>query len=126
MMGSRRFFGYLQETMGIHERQLQESDAVLICVARGHEGDWEAFCLDFDLAVQGDSLMDVRTRLEDAIGDYVQAALAEDEPARTQLLNRRAPFSVRFYWALRFFIATIFGRNRDSDSTVGFPVSCHA
>lgn len=112
--------------MGIQEKISANHEAVLVCVAHGHGQDWEAFCLDFDLAVQGHSLADVRDRLEDAITDYVQAAMAEAEPARSQLLNRRAPFLLRLQWALRFFVATISGRNRSSDSTVGFPVTCHA
>jgi len=111
--------------MGLHDNNL-DLPAVLICVARGHQQDWEAFCLDFDLAVQGVSLQDVRSRLEDAIADYVQAATAEKEPARSQLLSRRAPFFVRLHWSTRFFLATLFGRNPDRDSTVGFPVSCPA
>ncbi len=101
-------------------------EPVLICVAHGHEGAWEALCLDFDLAVQGRSLSEVRNSLENAINDYVDAARAEAEPARSKLLNRRAPFAVRFMWAIRFFTRTIFGQNSASDSTVGFPVSCHA
>lgn len=63
----------------------------LVCVAHGHRGDWEAFCLDFDLAVQGISLEDVRSRLEEVLADYVHAASEEAEPARSRLLNRRAP-----------------------------------
>jgi hypothetical protein len=112
--------------MGIHERPSVAEDAVLVCVAHGHNGIWEAFCLDFDLAVQGVSLGDVRERLEHAVVDYVSAASAEAEPARSQLLSRRAPFFVRLSWAARFFFGTIFGRSRDSGSAVGFPISCHA
>jgi hypothetical protein len=111
--------------MNMHNN-IKGDEAVLVCVANGHAQEWEAFCLDFDLAVQGTSLIDVRSRLEDAIEDYVKAALVEAEPARSQLLNRRAPFLVRLKWALRFFTETISGRSRDSDSTVGFPVTCHA
>ncbi|HEV2563199.1 MAG TPA: hypothetical protein VGT78_13755 [Rhizomicrobium sp.] len=112
--------------MGIQEKNLIADEVVLVCVARGHAQDWEAFCLDFDLAVQGVSLEDVRDRLEDAIEDYVHAAMSEAEPTRSQLMGRRAPFFVRLQWALRFFIGTISGRNLNSDSTVGFPVTCHA
>ncbi len=112
--------------MGIQEKISASNEAVLVCVAHGHGQDWEAFCLDFDLAVQGQSLADVRDRLEDAIDDYVQAAMAETDPARTQLLSRRAPFLLRLRWALRFFIATVSGRSGSNDSTVGFPVTCHA
>jgi hypothetical protein len=112
--------------MGFQEPNLDTGSPVLVCVARGHERIWEAFCLDFDLAVQGHSLEEVRDTLELAIKDYVDTANAENEPTRSQLLNRRAPFFVRLGWAFRFFTRTISGRNRDSDSTVGFPVSCHA
>ncbi|MBV9549794.1 MAG: hypothetical protein JO256_09000 [Alphaproteobacteria bacterium] len=111
--------------MGIQEN-LRQTDAVLVCVARGHAGHWQALCLDFDLAVQGISLPEVKDRLEQAITDYVAAALQEKEPARSQLLGRRAPFWVRLVWAFRFFMGTTFGKNRTSDSTVGFPVLCHA
>ncbi len=108
------------------EREQGMDSRPLVCVAHGHRGEWEAFCLDFDLAVQGSSLEDVRSRLEDAVADYVHAAMEEAEPARSRFLNRRAPFVVRLQWGIRFFIATIFGENRNRDSTVGFPVSCPA
>jgi hypothetical protein len=112
--------------MGVETNRQTASNAVLLCVAHGHGQSWEAFCLDFDLAVQGQSLPEVRGRIEDAISDYVHAASGESEPARSQLLNRRAPFFVRFQWAVRFFVRTLSGRNPDGDSTVGFPVSCPA
>ena len=112
--------------MGVEPNVKALRSAVLLCIARGHAQAWEAFCLDFDLAVQGQSLGEVRGKLEDAIADYVHAAWAESEPARSQLLGRRAPFFVRLRWAFRFFVRTISGRNLDSDSTVGFPVSCPA
>ncbi|MEI9888649.1 MAG: hypothetical protein WDN08_19550 [Rhizomicrobium sp.] len=112
--------------MNMQSKTPAADDTVLVCMARGHAGLWEAFCLDYDIAVQGISLPDVKDRIEKAIGDYVAAALVEPEPARSQLLGRRAPFFVRLGWALRFFVGTTFGRNRNSDSTVGFPITCHA
>src|SRR6266581_1964140 len=108
--------------MGLHERNLN-AVPILVCVARGRDESWEAFCLDFDLAVQGNSLEEVRGRLEDAIVDYVHGAKLEGEPARSRLLSRRAPFLVRLRWAIRFFVGTVFGRTSDSRATVGFPVS---
>ncbi len=110
----------------MHDTNLASQNAILVCVAHGHQGRWEALCLDYDLAVQGISLPEVREKLELALQDYVSAAEAEAEPARSQLLNRRAPFFVRLAWGFRFLLAAIFGRNRGGDSTVGFPVSCHA
>jgi len=51
--------------MGLHERNLN-AVRYLSAFARGRDESWEAFCLDFDLAVQGNSLEEVRG-LEDAI-----------------------------------------------------------
>lgn len=120
------FHGSWFRSMGMHDRAVVDRNAVVMCVARGHAGHWEAFCPDFDLGVQGISLIEVREKLQHAINDYVAAASAESEPARSQLLNRRAPLLVRARWGLRFLTGIIFGRNRDRDSTVGFPVTCHA
>jgi predicted RNase H-like HicB family nuclease len=99
---------------------------LLFCVAQGREGDWEAFCLDFDLAVQASSFDDARSRLEQAIMGYVESAMKEDEPARSSLLSRRAPLWVRLKWGLRFLRASLSGRNRDSASPAGFSVPCPA
>lgn len=112
--------------MRMEKRERQDGTTVLVCVAHGQGQAWEAFCLDFDLAVQGTSLAEVRSGLEDAIGDYVAAAETEAEPARSQLLDRRTPFFVRAGWGLRFFWTAIAGRNNSSDAVVGFPVSCPA
>jgi hypothetical protein len=98
--------------------------ATLFCVARGHQGEWEAFCLDLDLAVQGRSFDEVKDQLERVVAGYVDSALAEPEPARSQLLHRRAPFSVRLRWGLRFLIAALFSGRATADATMGFPVSC--
>jgi hypothetical protein len=98
----------------------------LFCVARGRNGAWEAFCLDLDLAVQGNSFDDVKNQIERAVVGYVESALMEAEPTRSQLLNRRAPFFVRLTWGVRFFLAAVLRRSREHDATVGFPVSCPA
>jgi hypothetical protein len=79
----------------------------VLCVASGHGSQWEAFCLDFDLAVQGQSLQEVRGLLREAI-DYVQAADAEPEPNRSRLLARKAPLLVRLMWAWRIFLKKLF------------------
>jgi predicted RNase H-like HicB family nuclease len=99
----------------------------LVCIATGHGDEWEAFCLDFDLAVQGRSFEEVKRDLRQAIEMYVEAALAEPEPARSQLLSREAPFFVRLMWACRLFIVIISRRaNRDTAFPIEFPVTCPA
>jgi len=80
----------------------------LICIATGHGDQWEAFCLDFDLAVQGKSYDEVRRFLDKAVHMYVERASVEPDPARSQLLNRKAPLSVRLMWAWRLFWSTLY------------------
>ncbi len=102
------------------------------CIARGAGDQWEAVCLDFDLAVQGRSLDEVTRVLREMIVSYIDDACAQPEPVRTQMLCRRTPFSVRLSWAARMFFATLCGRRLDKrdrnkrEATIGFPVECRA
>ena len=77
----------------------------ILCYAEGGNGEWEALCLNFDLAVQGASLEDVRHDLEEAIRlylDYVSNLPAEE---RAQFLNRRAPLG---HW-LKYALISVLG-----------------
>ena len=67
----------------------------LHCYAEGRDGDWEAICLDLDIAVQGSSFEEVSMSLREAIALYLDAV--EDLPPeeRAKLLHRRAPVGVR-------------------------------
>jgi predicted RNase H-like HicB family nuclease len=107
--------------------QMSEKQSI-VCVATGRADQWEAFCLDFDIAVQGRSFDEVRLSLSRAIDMYVDAALAEPEPIRSRLLERTAPFLVRLLWASRVFWSTLSVRatRRDSNpATVEF-IACPA
>ena len=66
-----------------------------LCVARWRRDQWEAFCLDFDIAVQGQSFDEVRVLLSEAVATYLQDAEAEGEPTRTTLLRRSVPSRFR-------------------------------
>ena len=94
----------------------------LYCIASGRGDQWEAFCLDLDLAVQGRSFEEVHRFLAKAIHMYVERAMEEPEPTRSQLLNRKAPFLVRLSWGLRLFRSVI----SDKTDPIGFPIACHA
>jgi hypothetical protein len=113
-------------------RQLQGGEEMgrksvyLLCVAHGGGQEWEAFSLDFDLAVQGNSFEEVKGSLETAIRNYVEAAMAQPEPARTQLLNRRVPLRTKLLWWWRIARWAFFDRRPTKESTVGFPVPCPA
>jgi predicted RNase H-like HicB family nuclease len=71
----------------------------LHCYAEGRDGDWEAICLDLDIAVQGHSFEDVSTSLREAISLYLETVADLEPKERQALLNRSAPLKVR----LRFF-----------------------
>lgn len=79
----------------------------LKCLAEQKEHYWQAFCLDLNLAVQGDSFDEVKTKLEHIIKSYVYDALVgEDKEFISQLIPRRAPASI---W-LKYYKAVLMHR----------------
>lgn len=80
------------------------------CYAWGVPGDWEALCVDFDLAAQGKSLEEVRRELGDAIETYLEYIDEMPENERTRFLNRKAPLGLRLRLA---FLCRVFAL-RDS------------
>ena len=77
---------------------------VLRCYAEGRNGEWEAICLDLDIAVQEKSFEDVFHALNEAIALYLETVSALPESEHAHLLNRPAPLSLRlkfFFYALR-------------------------
>ena len=68
---------------------------ILTCYATGQDREWEAICVDLDIAVQGDSFSDVYTRLNEAIADYVYSVVAESPAQVKRLMSRAAPWRVR-------------------------------
>jgi hypothetical protein len=84
------------ETRSMSTRQL-----VLRCYAEKKQEHWQAFCLEFDLAVQAESFQEAKSKLEAQIVDYVTDALVgEDKEYADQLLSRRAPLRhwAKWYW----------------------------
>ena len=73
---------------------------VVRCLAERKDGYWQAFSLEFGLAVQGETLADVKHRLESMIESYVYDALVgEDREHAMQLLTRKATLKVFLkYW----------------------------
>lgn len=98
----------------------------VLCVAKGLPGDWEAMCLDLDIAVQGESFEDVRERLHAAIEGYVEDASREDKETARRLLSRRAPFSVRAKWAVGQFFHQLRHGSGDRELRATFDMPCPA
>ena len=81
---------------------MNPKELIVKCYAEQESGCWVAVCLDFNLASQGDSFGEVKSKLEAQIYDYIYDALAgEDKPYSAQLLSRRAPLS---FWLKYYFI----------------------
>jgi predicted RNase H-like HicB family nuclease len=85
----------------------------LRCYAEGRDGDWEAICLDLDIAVQGSSFQEVFTSLQNAISLYLESVVDLPSDERRVLLNRPAPFPVRVKF-LTHALRTVF-TNSDGD-----------
>jgi predicted RNase H-like HicB family nuclease len=67
----------------------------LHCYADGRDGDWEAVCLDLDIAVQGRSFEEVFGSLQEAIALYLKAVADLPADQRPALLRRPVPLMVR-------------------------------
>jgi hypothetical protein len=102
----------------------------LLCIVHGQGSDWEAICLDLDIAVTAGSIREAKETLRAAIRDYIVAAMQEDEPNRSALLARRAPLSVRLGWAFKIacaaMVGAIRGANTNDEETGQFVVPCRA
>ena len=88
---------------------MKSTDLLLRCIAEEKDGYWQAFCLDLNLAAQGDSLEDVKIRLESMICSYVMdATVGDDRKYAAELLNRPAP--LRFW--LRYYAYSLMSHTR--------------
>jgi len=77
------------------------TDLILRCYGEQKGDVWQAFCLDLNLAVQGASPQEVRTKLHQQISSYLYDALeGEDRMYADQLLSRKAPlgFWLKYYY----------------------------
>jgi hypothetical protein len=83
----------------------------LHCFAEGRDGDWEAVCLDLDIAVQGRSFEEVFGSLQKAISLYLESVADLPSDQRPALLRRPVPFMVR----LKFLAHAARGLFADSD-----------
>lgn len=61
---------------------------------------WQAFCIDLDLAAQGDSLQEVQKKIVLMAVSYVVDAFGQDREHADVLLSRKAPLRnrLRYQW----------------------------
>ncbi len=101
----------------------------LTCFARGRPGEWEAICLDYDIAVQGRTFEEVEQLLGMSIDDYVESARQEPPDVRDRLLRRAVPTRVRLSYILGFVWHNLASRRRRDDGDRlehSFQMSCPA
>jgi hypothetical protein len=68
---------------------------VVRCIAEKKGDQWQAFSLEFGLAVQGDTLPQVKHKLDLMLRSYVfDALLGEDRAHAAALMSRKATFGV--------------------------------
>lgn len=70
---------------------MKPKDLLLRCYANKEGDQWQAFCIDLCLAAQGDSLSEVKDKINIMVYEYVTEALEEDREYADQLLQRKAP-----------------------------------
>ncbi|MCW0235312.1 MAG: hypothetical protein OJJ21_17060 [Ferrovibrio sp.] len=84
---------------------------ILRCYAEGQPGQWEAVCLDFDLAVQGSDFREVIDSLQVAIREYLEIVHELPVEERAHLMERRSPLSMRLKFAWHVLRSIWDGRN---------------
>lgn len=94
----------------IHHIQLR-------CFAEPEGRQWQAFCVDLSLAVQGESLAEVKRKLHEQVRSYVEEAYTIDREYAEQLMCRKAPVSIRFKYyryCFRQKVAELFSKQPES------------
>lgn len=71
------------------------------CIAFKDGDQWIGVCLNFNLAAQGTTFIEVKNRLDSQIKSYINEAFNQDQEHVAYLLNRKAPFVYQF----RFWLA---------------------
>ena len=84
---------------------MKPSTLILQCYAKHAAGQWQAFCLNFDLAAQAESFDEAKAKLEAMIKEYVfDALVGEDKAFAPQFLNRKAPLKE---WGKYYYYAVL-------------------
>ena len=92
------------------------STRMVRCYSEGDGDRWEAVCLDFDLAVQGQSFEEVYRDLLKAIAEYVEYVSTLPQPDRARLLNRQAPLTMRLRFLWYALVMSIGGRQNGGEA----------
>lgn len=97
------------------------------CYAHGRGRDWQAICIDLDLAVHGTSFQDVEASLDTAIQMYLETVSGLPSEEQRRFLVRRSPWHVRTKLAILTWLHHFNGDNsRARDFTLQFHTLAHS
>jgi hypothetical protein len=99
---------------------------LLRCYAERRHRTCEAFCIDFDLAVQGEPFEEVYQSLNRAIADYVDRVQELPIPDRERLLRRSAPLSEQLIFLLSLLRSALRSHGSDDDEKHEYTLPCVA
>jgi hypothetical protein len=97
---------------------------LLRCYAEHHGGQWEAFCVDFDIAVQSSTFEEVYRVLDIAVTDYVKRANELPAQDRRRLLHRRVPFRSRLWFLFACLSTFLCSTGSEEDERHGYTLAC--
>jgi predicted RNase H-like HicB family nuclease len=98
-----------------HVKGIRAMRRLLHCYAEGRDGEWEAICLDLDVAVQGHSFTEVYESLDEAITLYLASVHDLPSEERARLLHRPVPLRVRLGIFVRLIRALIMTNRHPRD-----------
>lgn len=88
----------------------------LLFYVYGAGSDWNAICVDLDIAVEAASQHEAMNKIEEVVHTYIHDAMQEAPEVRRKLLNRSSPLSLRFsLWAQ--YQLFLWRRSRPHDRT---------
>ncbi|MGH7052445.1 MAG: hypothetical protein ACREFK_10785 [Stellaceae bacterium] len=97
-------------------------EKILSCYAVKQKQGWEAICLDFDIAVQGESFSKVEQKLREALNSYIEYVNTLPQQDRQQFLDRRVPWHVRARFVLGVTLSMLFhGADGSGPQSFGLP-----
>ena len=73
------------------------------CYAYGRGAEWQAICIDFDIAVHGSSSEEAKRSLGVGIGLFFESVADLPSRDRRRQLRRKSPWRVRFWLAAGAF-----------------------
>jgi len=79
----------------------------LRCYAYADDGNWQAYCTDFDIAVEADSFQEAKESLEICIQMYLEEIAELPEAERRQFLGRKSPWRLRAKLAWKAWLYNI-------------------